>query len=101
MHSLSAESCDGESEDLMEAVKEGKRAATATNESGWDGGLGVCVCVDSAKQHEKQINTKKKKKHLRKAGGFPLSMWWKLMLTFDQVDWRGSRVICPNGYITY
>lgn len=40
MHSLSAESCDGESEDLMEAVKEGKRAATATNESGWDGGLG-------------------------------------------------------------
>lgn len=61
MHSLSAESCDGESEDLMEAVKEGKRAATATNESGWDGGLGVCVCVDSPKQHEKQINTKKKK----------------------------------------
>lgn len=69
MHSLSAESCDGESEDLMEAVKEGKRAATATNESGWDGGSGWgwggvlrirWAHEDSAKQHEKQINTKKR-----------------------------------------
>lgn len=34
---LALESCDGECEDLMEAVKEGKRAATAANESGWGG----------------------------------------------------------------
>lgn len=37
MCSLSAESCNGECEDLMEAVKEGGRASTAANESGWGG----------------------------------------------------------------
>lgn len=35
MYSLSAESCNGECEDLMEAVKEGGRAPTAANESEW------------------------------------------------------------------
>lgn len=38
MYSLSAESCNGECEDLMEAVKEGGRAPAAANESEW--GLG-------------------------------------------------------------
>ncbi len=32
-HSLSVESCSGESKDLMEAVKEGRRAPSPANES--------------------------------------------------------------------
>lgn len=35
-HSLSMESCNGESKDLMEAVKEGRRAQSPANESDED-----------------------------------------------------------------
>lgn len=42
-HSLSMESCNGESKDLMEAVKEGRRAWSPANESegGRRGGRGL------------------------------------------------------------
>lgn len=37
MHQLSMENCNGESKDLMEAVKEGRRASSPANELEEDG----------------------------------------------------------------